>query len=189
MREHQGLWIDFMQVINLSTRPFLGCAIVLTFLRLATAQQSPEASLGYLQPAEGVSVSLWAHEPMLCNPTAMDIDSQGRVWITEGKNYRMKLKEFDGLDRIDGADKIRILEDTDHDGRADRVIDFADNIFPVPLGLAIEEIWSDGVRKGTRVYVGNSPDLLVLEDTDGDDRADRRYPLLSGFHGIDSDHG
>ncbi|HKI16996.1 MAG TPA: hypothetical protein VKA15_03915, partial [Isosphaeraceae bacterium] len=39
------------------------------------------------------------------------------------------------------------------------------------------------------VFVGNSPDILVLEDTDGDDRADKRYALLSGFGGIDSDHG
>ena len=43
--------------------------------------------------------------------------------------------------------------------------------------------------QGCRVFVGNSPDLLVLEDTDGDDKADKRYPLLTGFGGIDSDHG
>lgn len=153
------------------------------------AQQPPEESLKSLQPADGVSVSLWAHEPMLNNPTAMDIDSRGRIWIAEGKNYRMKLKKFEGMDRIEGADKIRILEDTDFDGRADKVTDFADNIFPVPLGLAIEEMWVDGVQTGTRAYIGNAPDLLVLEDTDGDDRADRRYPLLTGFHGVDSDHG
>ncbi len=178
-----------MHRISLPTSPFFGFALVLVFVQLSPAQQSPEATLASLQPAEGISVSLWAQEPMLSNPTAMDIDSQGRVWITEGKNYRMKLKTFDGMDRIDGADRIRILEDTDHDGRADKVIDFASNVFPVPLGLAIEKIWSDGVRKGTRVYVGNSPHLLVLEDTDGDDHADQRYPLISGFHGIDSDHG
>ena len=67
---------------------------------------------------------------------------------------------------------------------------FADQIFPVPMGLAVEEQYGkDGKYLGCRVYVGNSPDLLVLEDTDGDDKADKRYPLLTGFGGVDSDHG
>ena len=67
---------------------------------------------------------------------------------------------------------------------------FADRIFPVPMGIAVEEHYDkDGKYQGCRVFVGNSPDLLVLEDTDGDDKADKRYPLLTGFGGIDSDHG
>ncbi|HIE98531.1 MAG TPA: c-type cytochrome [Planctomycetes bacterium] len=154
-----------------------------------SAQDSPDESLKTLDPAEGLEVSLWASEPMVSNPTAMDIDSRGRVWVAEGLNYRMKQKQFDTLKRVDGADRIKILCDTDGDGKADTVTVFADNIFPVPLGLAVEEIRKDGKQTGTRVYVGNSPDLLVLEDTDGDDKADRRYALLTGFRGVDSDHG
>lgn len=152
-------------------------------------QQSPSESLQSLHVPEGLEVQLWASEPMVNNPTAMDIDSKGRVWIAEGLNYRMKLKTFDDLSRIDGADRIKILTDSDGDGTADQVTVFADQIFPVPLGLAVEEIWTEGRQTGTRVYVGNSPDLLVLEDTDGDDKADRRYSLLTGFRGVDSDHG
>ncbi len=58
------------------------------------------------------------------------------------------------------------------------------------MGIAVEEHYDkDGKYQGCRVFVGNSPDLLVLEDTDGDDKADKRYPLLTGFGGIDSDHG
>ncbi len=153
------------------------------------AQETPEASLQTLQPAEGLHVSLWASEPMVNNPTSMEIDSRGRVWITEGLNYRMKQKEFENLKRVAGADRIKVLADTDGDGRADKVTVFAENIFPVPMGLAIEEIWTNGKQTGTRVYIGNSPNLLVLEDTDGDDKADRQFPLLTGFRGIDSDHG
>ncbi len=78
---------------------------------------------------------------------------------------------------IDDADRIKILEDTDGDGKADKVTVFADKIFPVPMGIAVEEHYDrDGNYTGCKVYVGNSPDLLVLEDTDGDDRADKRYP-------------
>ena len=58
------------------------------------------------------------------------------------------------------------------------------------MGLAVEERYDDaGKYAGCRVYVGNSPNILVLEDTDGDDRADRRSNLLTGFGGLDSDHG
>jgi putative membrane-bound dehydrogenase-like protein len=153
------------------------------------AQMSPNDSLKSLRAADGINIALWASEPMVNNPTAMDIDSRGRVWIAEGLNYRMKMKEFDSLKRVADADRIKILEDTNGDGRADKVTVFADNIFPVPLGLAVEEIWRNGQQIGTRVYVGNSPDLLVFEDTNGDDVADQRHALLTGFRGIDSDHG
>ena len=154
------------------------------------AQVSPVESAHKLKPAEGLEATLWASEPMLVNPTNIDIDSRGRVWVTEGLNYRLTRGGNPRFHRIEDADKIKILEDTDGDGKADKVTVFADRIFPVPMGIAVEEHWSkDGKYTGCRVFVGNSPDLLVLEDTDGDDKADKRYPLLSGFGGIDSDHG
>ena len=127
-----------------------------------SAQESPDDSLSALRPAEGVVVSLWANEPMVNNPTSIDIDSRGRVWIAEGLNYRMKQRTFEGLDRIEKADRIKILSDTNGDGKADTVTVFAEEIFPVPLGLVVEEIRVDGKQTGTRVYVGNSPDLLMM---------------------------
>ncbi|MDX2035260.1 MAG: c-type cytochrome [Isosphaeraceae bacterium] len=157
---------------------------------LAVAQVSPEESAKLLEPAAGLEAKLWAAEPMVVNPTTMDIDSRGRVWITEGLNYRLTRGGNRQFQRIDDADKIKILTDTDGDGRADKMTVFADKVFPVPMGLAVEERWSkEGRYLGARVFVGNSPDILVLEDTDGDDKADKRYPLLTGFGGIDSDHG
>ncbi|RUL88731.1 c-type cytochrome [Tautonia sociabilis] len=154
----------------------------------ARAQVGPEESAARVIVADGLEATLWAAEPMVVNPTTIDIDSRGRVWVTEGLNYRPTRNPK--FDRIDGADAIKILEDTDGDGTADTVTVFADSIFPVPMGIAVEERYDeDGRYAGCRVYVGNSPNLLVLEDTDGDDRADARYPLLTGFGGIDSDHG
>jgi putative membrane-bound dehydrogenase-like protein len=153
-----------------------------------SGQVGPEDSARNLRPADGLEATLWAAEPMVLNPTNIDIDSRGRVWVTEGLNYR--LTRNPSQHRVGDADKIKILEDTDGDGKADKVTVFADRIFPVPMGIAVEERYgTDGRYRGCRVFVGNSPDLLVLEDTDGDDKADKRYPLLTGFGGIDSDHG
>lgn len=169
---------------------FAFACLLLAWPCAAWAQISAEESAQRLKPAEGLQATLWASEPLLVNPTTIDIDSRGRVWVTEGLNYRLTRGGNRQFKRIDGADKIKILEDTDGDGKADKATVFADNIFPVPMGIAIEEHWSkDGKYEGAKVFVGNSPDLLVLEDTDGDDKADKRYPLLSGFGGIDSDHG
>ena len=156
---------------------------------MARAQVSADESAKRLKPAVGLDATLWASEPMVLNPTNMEVDSRGRVWISEGLNYRLTHggKPFK---KIEGADKIKILEDTDGDGKADKVTIFAENIYPIPMGLALEEHYGpDGKYQGCKVYVGNSPDLLVLEDTDGDDKADKRSALLTGFGGVDSDHG
>ena len=156
----------------------------------ALAQVKAEETTQRLKPAPGLEATLWAAEPLLVNPTNIDIDSRGRVWVAEGLNYRLTRGGNRRFHRIEEADKIKILEDTDGDGKADKATVFADRVFPVPMGIAVEEHFDKaGKYQGCRVFVGNSPDLLVLEDTDGDDKADKRYPLLTGFGGIDSDHG
>jgi putative membrane-bound dehydrogenase-like protein len=156
----------------------------------ASGQVEPERSARQMKPAEGLEVSLWAAEPMVVNPTTIDVDSRGRVWVTEGLNYRLTRSGNREFGRIEEADRIKILADTDGDGKADKMTVFADRIFPVPMGIAVEEHYDPaGNYKGCKVYVGNSPSILVLEDSDGDDRADKRYPLLTGFGGVDSDHG
>lgn len=166
----------------------LAAVAMLTGTTSAMAQVGPAESAKQVKPAEGMEATLWASEPLVVNPTNIDIDARGRVWVTEGLNYR--LTHGKPFQKIEGADKIKILEDTDGDGKADKLTVFADNIFPIPMGLAVEERYGrDGKYEGCKVYLGNSPDLLVIEDVDGDDKADKRYPLLTGFGGIDSDHG
>jgi hypothetical protein len=54
----------------------------------ARAQKSPQETVAGLTPAEGLELNLWASEPDVQKPTNMDIDSRGRIWITEGTNYR-----------------------------------------------------------------------------------------------------
>ena len=173
--------------------PWIG-ALALALLLPATgrAQVGPEESAKKLKPAEGLEATLWASEPMVLNPTKHRHRlARTGLGLPEGLNYRLLLpgrnKPFG---KVEDADRIKILEDTDGDGKADKMTVFADHIFPVPMGIAVEEHYGkDGKYQGCKVFIGNSPDLLVLEDTDGDDKADKRYPLLSGFGGVDSDHG
>lgn len=169
---------------------FAAIAATSVFHGQAMAQVDAQTSAKMIKPAEGLEATLWASEPMVKNPTTMDIDSRGRVWVTEGLNYRLHRNGARKMERVPDADSIKILEDTDGDGKADKATVFADKIFPIPMGIAVEERYDkSGKYTGCKVYVGNSPNLLVLEDTDGDDKADIRYPLLTGFGGIDSDHG
>src|SRR4051812_24001927 len=87
----------------------------------APAQVGPAESAKKLKPAEGLEATLWASEPMVVNPTTMDIDSRGRVWVTEGLNYRLTRGGNRQFHRIEEADKVKILEDTDGDGTADKM--------------------------------------------------------------------
>ncbi len=129
---------------------------------------------------------LWASEPLFANPTCMDIDHLGRVWVCESVNYRTSLHKKP-LNRPAG-DRILILEDSKGTGRADKATVFyqAPELL-APLGIAVAK---DPVGPGWKVYVCQSPDILVFEDKDGDGHADGPpKKLLTGFRGIDHDHG
>lgn len=129
-----------------------------------------------MQPADGLKVSLFAAEPDLRNPTSMDVDARGRVWIAEAVNYR--LFNQDMADEM--GDRIRVLEDSDGDGRCDKATTFyQDPSLQAPMGIAV---------LGDRVYVCQSPDLFYLRDTDGDGVADEKTVILTGFGGVDNDH-
>ncbi|HTU67405.1 MAG TPA: PVC-type heme-binding CxxCH protein [Steroidobacteraceae bacterium] len=127
---------------------------------------------------DDLEVTLWAQSPMLRNPTNIDIDAAGRIWVTEGVNYRRHNT------RDAKGDRVVVLEDTDHDGRADRSTVFVQEpTLVAPLGIAVI---------GNKVLVSNAPDLIVYTDVDGDLRydpaIDKREVLLSGFDGRNHDH-
>jgi putative heme-binding domain-containing protein len=115
--------------------------------------------------AEGFEVNLFAADPMVANPIHMNWDAAGRLWIV-GSTVYPQIAPGQPT-----SDTITILEDTDHDGVADKSTLFADNLF-IPTGIAP----GDG-----GVYVCNSTELLHLKDTDGDGRADHTRVVLSGF--------
>jgi putative membrane-bound dehydrogenase-like protein len=114
---------------------------------------------------EGFVVKCFAHEPDVVNPIAIDFDSRGRVWVLECLQYPQKARGDKGKDRI------RIYEDTDGDGVADKVTTFAEG-----LNLATGMALGHG-----GVFVGEAPNLVFLEDTTGGDKANKKTVLLDGW--------
>lgn len=148
----------------------------------AAPRHGREAALAQLQKmkvADGLEVRLFAAEPMIRNPANLDIDARGRVWCTEGVNYRSWQK----WGKLQPAgDRLVILEDTDLDGVADvQKTFYQGNEINAALGVCV---------LGSRVLVSCSPNVLVFEDQNGDDRADGPpTKLFTGIAGVDHDHG
>jgi putative membrane-bound dehydrogenase-like protein len=169
-------------------RPSLSLTLVIFILSAlpAAAQVPPEKAVSTFTVTPGLVMSLWASEPLFVNPTCIDIDHKGRVWVCESVNYRDTLHHRP-LKRPAG-DRIVILEDTKGTGRADKATTFYQSPqLLAPLGIAVAK---DPIGPGYKVYVCQSPDILLFEDKDGDGKADGPpRKLLSGFRGIDNDHG
>ena len=141
-------------------------------------QQDPRQSVAAFKAAPGLELKLWAAEPMVSNPTDLTVDERGRVWVLEGVNYRRTQRKLP--DPRPEGDRIVILEDTDQDGQADKVKVFDQSPqIRVPLGIAV---------LGDKVYVSQAPDLIVYTK-DADDNIVKKEVLLTGFGGVDHDHG
>lgn len=153
----------------------------LAALALASAAQAqqnlvPVDRLAVHDPAWEVTV--WATSPMLKNPTNIDFDSEGRMWVAEGVNYRGHSR------RQPAGDRIVILEDSDGDGRADKESVFVQEpSLLAPMGVAVI---------GNRVVVSIAPNIVVYTDVNGDRRfdpaVDKKEVLLTGFNGLRHDH-
>ncbi len=140
----------------------------------ATIRPSAE-TLKSFKLAPGYEVNLFASEeqfPELGNAVATAFDAKGRLWVATMPTYP-QWRPGDTMN-----DKLVILTDTDHDGKADQLKVFADGLH-LPIGF---EFFNGGV------IVSGQRELLFLKDTDGDDRADIREILLSGFDSADSHH-
>src|SRR6266404_1158266 len=167
-----------------SANPLL-CIALLTVAASAFASnpagvglEAARESVKHFSVGEGLEASLFAAEPMVRNPTDMDIDERGRVWITEGVNYRVWQKW--GVLQPEG-DRIVILEDSNGDGLADKeTVFYQDPSINAALGVCV---------LGNKVIVSDSPNVFVLTDTDGDGKADKRELLFTGIGGVDHDHG
>jgi putative membrane-bound dehydrogenase-like protein len=125
-----------------------------------------------LQIPPGFELQLFASEPLIeGNPVAMAWDERGRLWIAETTDYPNN-PQPEGQ----GHDVIKILEDTDGDGRADRMKVFADR-----LSIASSLVFANG-----GIVVSQAGELVALKDTNGDDRADLRESLIKGWSARDT---
>lgn len=134
-----------------------------------------EESHSLIQIPVGFELELFASEPQINTPVAMNFDEKGRLWYLETTDYPNEIK----IEDMTGNDKIKIVEDTDGDGKADSFKVFAENL-SVPTSL----VFYDG-----GVIVSQAPHFLYLKDTDGDDKADVREILFSGWGTFDTHAG
>jgi putative membrane-bound dehydrogenase-like protein len=141
------------------------CAMTESLAQKYAPPLSPEESMKKLQVAEGFSVDLFASEPHVFDPVALEFDAQGNAYVLEMPDYPYEVEPGKGHGRI------RLLKDTDGDGKIDKSIIFAENITE---GTSIL-FWKGGV------LVTAAPHILYLKDTNGDGKSDTSEILFSGF--------
>lgn len=134
---------------------------------------TPEESMKYIQVPVEFNLELFASEPNVQHPIAMSWDERGRLYVLITKDYPNERKDGNG------SDYILICEDTDKDGKADKFTRFAEGL-SIPTGM----VFANG-----GLIVAQAPDMLFLQDTDGDDKADVKKILFSGFGTFDTHAG
>ena len=124
---------------------------------------SPQQALETFQIEDGFHIEIFATEPDIRDPVAMEIDEFGRIYVLESPGYPLDIETAGG--------KVKLLTDTDSDGLPDSATVFADGL-TMPTGILR---WKQGI------LVTDPPNVLYLEDSDNDGVADIRRIVLSGF--------
>ena len=166
--------ILFALLLLIHSTPFLAAqegkiAIPRTQSKPPGPPLSPAEAIKKMQVPEGFRVELVAAEPDIMNPVAMAFDERGRIWITESFEYPRH-------EPGPGRDRIKILEDTNGDGKIDSVKIFAEGL-NIPSGIAVGY---------GGVWIANAPDILFVQDTNGDDKADKTEVVATGFGRFDT---
>jgi putative membrane-bound dehydrogenase-like protein len=155
-------------------------AVLDSLYRQLTDEQKrlPENALIGLKIADGLDATLFASEPTITNPTNIDVDARGRVWVLEAYNYRPAIN---GNPTHAQGDRIMILEDTNGDGKSDvSKVFYQGPEINAPLGIWV---------MGNRVLVSQSPYVWLFTDENGDDKADKKEIVFEGIAGEQHDHG
>ena len=134
-----------------------------------------EEALQRMTVAKGCKVALFASEeqfPELVNPVQMAFDTKGRLWVAVWPNYPERSPDS----KV--GDSLLVFEDTNNDGKADKVTHFIDDL-NCPTGF---QFYKDGV------LLMQAPDLWFVRDTNGDGKADWKERVLMGMDSADSHH-
>lgn len=153
------------------------CLLILCGLTQAYGQDTPPRSLD-----DRLKITLFAEDPLLNTPTGIDVDHTGRVWVIESNTHFPP----EGYDKHP-TDRLLILEDTDDDGKAEAKM-FIDG-FTHSMSVAVRPIWLDPIsfseddkpdelKQRTQVYLATRREILLLEDTDGDNQCDKQTRLV-----------
>jgi putative membrane-bound dehydrogenase-like protein len=135
---------------------------------------SPKDSMKHLVVFPEFEVSLFAAEPEITKPICLAWDERGRLWIAETKDYPNEMQRPG-----EGRDRIKVCEDTNSDGKADKFTIFAES-----LSIPTSFVFANG-----GIIVSQAPDMLFLKDTDGDGKADVRQVLFTGWGVTDTHAG
>ena len=165
--EMRGLWDDYI-----GSNSIYSAAVLWSIAQQEGLQAeflTPDEAVEAMTIKEGFQVDVWASEPMITQPMAFCWDDKGRLWVAENRDYENRGTGFSN----DGTSRILILEDTDHDGRADSRKVFLEGI-PFPAAIAVG---FDGL------YLGAPPNLLFVPDKNHDDLAEKEdiEVLLTGW--------
>ena len=123
---------------------------------------TPQQALSSFQLADGLKIELVASEPMISDPVAMEVDESGNIYVVEMHGYPLDTT---------GSGVIKLLTDTNGDGAPDKSVVFADHL-RLPTGIMK---WKKGI------LVVDVPDILYLEDTNNDGKADTRQVVITGI--------
>ncbi|MDB6035367.1 MAG: hypothetical protein JWM16_5705 [Verrucomicrobiales bacterium] len=173
--------------------------------KVAEASDEGERAIKRFRIPKGFKVELFAAEPLLANPVAFCIDEKGRFYVAETFRLHAGVTDIRGhmgwldtelasksveervayMTKFEGkkigdyaieTDRIRLIEDTDGDGKADKSTVFADGFSGIADGIGAGLL----ARKGN-VYYTDIPNLWLLKDTNGDGKADVRKSLSYGY--------
>jgi len=154
------------------------CAAAPTELDARYGLANATANMATFKTPEGLKASLVAAEPMVINPTNIEVDARGRVWATECMNYRGH------MDMRPEGDRVVILDEIDGGGAAhkDKTF-FQSKELTNPLGICVLP-----QATGTQVIVSAAPNVWLLTDKDGDDVAEDAKIIFKVGGGWNHDH-
>ncbi len=178
--------------LPLRLAPLLACLVSLASVHAAdpfaegvrpTPWLKPEQEQAKFKLPPGFEIQLVAAEPDINKPLNLAFDATGRLWVTTSIEY-----PYAAPTNRPGRDRLMIFEDFGPDGRARKVTEFAGGL-NIPIGVYPFLSRNEDGRSTWKAIVWSIPNIWLFEDTDGDNKADKRTPLYGPFDHTRDTHG